>query len=449
MVYGQTVGSPQIHLEVWGSAVTDTLSNADVPFDSTLSRVTNFNPSVRLSDTVLSFLYDSLRNEKVATIVTVYETDEDSVVGLWEMGQGSNRALWLNSQRVSYEGLSIRYRKSTEKGVVIHTMQYCFPQSDNVYDGHDTLYLGKEGVHIGEKNFCALYYYAGRLGRPQQRVLESALAVRYGALLHGAYLNSRSDTLWNSLGNDSLYSFGICGIGRDDSLSLNQPRSVIRGDLLTMESARPQEDLEHVLMGCDDGAPSLGGKTVVYDSVPYVSISRRWKLRAHTSGGTSLVRFGARLPHPAASVRLLLSTDDGDTLYTPSATDSVVFENVAVFSGRDYYITLLVDPASVSKDSRNGRNGDGASTQPPASAFNVQVLPNPCLGKFTVSVNQSDEDIVSIRVVDANGRDIDIHTSTEKVSQYRYQGILTADGAYYVIVGSNGQQKTIKLIVKK
>lgn len=60
--------------------------------------VTNHNPSVDLGDSVLSFPLDSLRYDGEATIVTVYETDADSVVGLWQVGNGGNRTLWLNSR---------------------------------------------------------------------------------------------------------------------------------------------------------------------------------------------------------------------------------------------------------------------------------------------------------------------------------------------------------------
>lgn len=75
VVLGQTVRSPKVAFHPSDS----------VP--SALSRVTNFNPSVSLSDSVL-------------TIFTVYETDADSIIGLWQVGSGSNRALSHPARKV-------------------------------------------------------------------------------------------------------------------------------------------------------------------------------------------------------------------------------------------------------------------------------------------------------------------------------------------------------------
>lgn len=443
VAWGQTGSQPR-----FAFVASDTSGNI------TLRRVTNFNPSVSLADTALAFTIDSLRTDGTATIVTVYETDADSTVGLWQIGSNGNRALWLNSQRVSYDDFAITYRRSTEHGVVIHTMRYQYPAIDSNYNGHDTLYLGREGDTFGDKNFCAFLYYPGQISSAYQRQLESALAVRYGALLHGPYVNSHSDTLWNPLADDSLYSFGVCGIGRDDSLSLSQPRSVIRNGILTLEAASPLSDLDYIMLGCDSNAIDLSDEVVAVDTVSYLAVTRHWKLRPHTYGYASTVRLVVDLPLPADAIRLMLTSSDGSVILTPDTANSFT---LTINNGKDYYISLLVNPSALPTGAKGtkGHSSEGETASTDTDTFRhssnhtFSVSPNPSSGHYTLRVDQPDDDIINIRVVDANGRVVEQHTTSEPLSQYTYNGHLAADGIYYVTVSSNGYQKTIKLIVVK
>jgi hypothetical protein len=446
---GQTPVTPRIHIKVSDSTIVDNVSNASFVIPSTLHRITNFNPSISLADTSLAFAIDSLRTDGTATIVTVYETDADSTVGLWQIGSDDNRALWLNSQRVSYDDFSITYRHNTEHGVVIHTMRHQYPAIDSNYNGHDTIYLGREGDTFGDKNFCAFLYYPGQISSAYQRQLESALAVRYGALLHGPYVNSHSDTIWNPLADDSLYSFGVCGIGRDDSLSLSQPRSVIRNGILTLEAVTPLSDLDYIMLGCDSNAIDLSDEVVVVDTVSYLAVARHWKLRPHTYGHASTVRLAVDLPVPAEAIRLMIASSDGSVILTP---DSASTFTLTLANGEDYYIALLANPSALLSGTKGTKSNTGNEEYTENEEFPIfnshfSIYPNPSSGHYTVRVAQSDDDIINIRVVDANGRIVEQHTTSEPLSQYTYNGHLSADGIYYVTVTSNGRRKTIKLIV--
>ena len=422
---------------------------------SALSRVTNSNTSVRLADTSLAIVADSLRTDGTATIFTVYETDADSVIGLWQVGSGSNRALWLNSQHVSFDDFPVTYRNSNEHGVIVHSMLYQYPAPDSNYSGHDTLFLGREGGTFGDKNLCAFLYFPGRLDRQHKRQLESALAIRYGAILHGSYVNSLSDTLWNPLADDSLYSVGICGVGRDDSLSLLQSRSVIRNGIIALESVTPLSDLEHIFMGCDTGSLDLSGEVVFDDTVSYTAVARQWKLRAHTYGHASIVRLAVGLPLPADALRLMSTDDDGST--TIIAPDSAAAFTLNIADGQDHVLSLLVNLSAIPSNKKDGRNqnsyGEEATASANADTFThpsnhtFSVSPNPTSGHYTLRVNQPDDDIINIRVVDANGRIVEQHSTTGPLSQYTRNGLLYAAGIYYVTVTSNGRQQTIKLIV--
>lgn len=411
---------------------------------------TNHNVSVDLGDSVLAYVYDSLRYDGTATVVTVYETDADSVVGLWQMGRGSNRALWLNSREVSHRGVSVPYRTANEKGVVIHTMPYRYPAAGGAYGGCDTLYLGCDGRHIGDKKLCEMLYYPGVLAEVDRRRLESALAIRYGALLHSPYVDSRQDTLWDPCGGDSAYSATVCGVGRDDSVSLLQERSAARGDLLTVAFAGASDDRCHVMLGSDGGGLGPTADEFVVDGLRYNPMERRWRLRAHTCGRPVAVRLGAALPFPAGSVRLLLCAD-GDTLLPSSSSDSLAFGPVTLADGRDYTLTLLMRPITVPfdgestprvADALSGRDEIGSL----GDSLHVAVSPNPTAGGYTVAVDRPGEGMVDLRVVDARGRVIDRHREAVEGS-FRYDGWLRERGVHYIQVACNGRSRTVKLMV--
>ncbi len=440
VVLGQTVMSPKLAF----------FSSDSVPF--ILLRNTNFNPSVNLSDTILTIVADSLHTDGTATIFTVYETDVDSIVGLWQVGSGSNRVLWLNSQRVSYDDFSVTYRNSNEHGVIIHSMQYQYSALDSNYSGHDTIFLGREGSTLGDKNLCAFLYFPGHLDHKYKRQMESALAIRYGAILHGPYVNSFSDTLWNPLADDSLHSVGICGIGRDDSLSLFQPRSIIRNGIMSLESVTPFSDHEHIFLGCDTGSLDLSGEIIFVDTISYTTVVRQWKLRAHTYAHVSSVHLTVSLPLPADAIRLMLTSSDGSAILSPDSTNTFTLHPN---DGEDYYISLLVNPSALPTGAKGAKSHSSedetasanTDTFTHSSNHTFSVSPNPTSGHYTLRVDQPDDDIINIRVVDANGRTVEQHSTSESLSRYTYNGYLSSDGIYYVTVSSNGLQQTIKLIV--
>ena len=138
----------------------------------------------------------------------------------------------------------------------------------------------------------------------------------------------------------------------------------------------------------------------------------------------------------------MLTSENGTVFVAPSTTD--LSFTVALADSQDYHVALLVNTAALTKriESCCLENKESETNQ-------FSVTPNPTSGRYTVNIDQPDDDIVSIRIVDALGRTIDCHTTSKPFSKYTYNGVLTADGIYYIIVSSNGRQKTIKLVVVK
>lgn len=456
-VQGQEPVSPKVFIEATEDAMIDMMSCNTQYIPYTRHRTTNYNSSVLLDDSALVFVYEWLREEaESATIFTVYETDDDGLQGLWQLGSDSSRSLWLNSQQVSYDNLSLMYRGDTEKGVVIHSMCYQYPVIDSGYDGHDTLIIGREGNTYGDKNFCAFIYFPGRISREYQRQLESALAIRYGALLHGPYIDSKTDTLWDTFGNDWEYSFGVCGVGRDEAYPptpLYQPKSTIREDILSIEATSPLLERDYVMLGHNKLPLGFGDESIFIDTVFYSSFARHWKLRARTCEELFDVRIAADLPCPASAMRLMVSTAWGTTILEPEPMGDDSTFLVTLARGQDYYLTLFVNPAFFTRSARGtkigGGNGENQAGDLSSSDFRVTVSPNPTSGRYTVRVERQDEGSVDIRVIDAHGRVVDQTTSSEPKTQYTYDGRLADDGVYYIAVTCNGRRKTFKLIVVK
>lgn len=419
-------------IKVNGECVYDTRS-------AMMQRTTNYNPSIRMDDTLLSIAQDSLQSDRKATIVTVYETDDEEKVGLWEITDAGSAKLWLNSQYASYEDFHIRYRKDNERGVIVHTMTYTYPDLDSLYTGHDTLTIGKCDTIVGHKNFCAFVYYDQELTFHQRRKQESALAIRYGAWLHGPYVNSANETVWDPAGKDSAYSHGICGIGRDDSISLHQERSIIRNDMLSVSAAEPMQDRVHVMMGHDGKETTFNSMQAGEEEDLFCELDRHWKIRMH-GADSQRVTFQMDSAYRSSGNRLKIESDQDTRTVSESDT-------LTLAADRDYLVSVLVSGSVDGQDTKQGARNHEDEDVVSDDYCNVAVSPNPTTGNYAVEVIQSEEDYIGIQVTDVNGRTVEEFQTQDQVDRYRHVSSLSVSGVYYVTVRSNGKQKTVKMIV--
>lgn len=466
LISAQGLLHPKIWLEVLqgdsGVSIVDKYSGNSFSLVGNES-LTNYNATVELNDTVGYFVYDSLIYDSVVTIVTVYETDEDTIVGVWEIGTEDNKQIWLNSRKVSYQDFDITYRRATEKGVIINTMLFEYPNKDSnfVYTGKDTLFLGIQGENSADKNFCEYLYFKGGLKYNQQRVLESCLAVKYGALLHKCYLDRNLDTIWHTNGIDRLYSFGVCGIGRDDNFPLLQERSIIRQDILTIEAVDSLYDLNYIMLGRNENYNQLSEEVFFIDTIKYHPIKRKWKMRSHSNESNHYVRltYNTEGDFNASSIRILISSQDSDfygmdILIPTLVTDtSVVFDSIFLVDNQDYFVTIALEGDSIFntpevKKSFVMQNDDGKDNT--GSNINITLNPNPTnTGEFEVNIDQTAEDEIMLVVTNSKGQTILSKEVKEKVLDYTFTNYIQDKGVYFVSVYTNGIKKTVKLVVIK
>jgi hypothetical protein len=445
----------------------------------TTPSLTNYNPSVLFGDSsVYSLVYPSLRTDSVVTIFTAYQTEGDGVVGLWEIDSDTNRQLWLNSQRASLSNTSIRYRKTTEKGVIVNTIRTEYPPKvfdtifaeDSTYllseveNTNDTLFVGKSKEdYFDNGSFCEWIYFLGTIETGEQQKWESYLAIKYGARLSNVYVNSLGDTLWNSK-EDSLYSIGIGGIGRDDSLTLNQPKSTIYNDNLTIEAKTQLNNRTHILWGYNELLEEINpDEEGLYfmDTVELHPLARVWKLNAHTATAVPSTKLTYNVPAMLIPnvLRLVVNTqdsiiyDNSSVVYLPTnVTDErVTFDSLQWAGNTDYYLRIVAVGDSIYKPlstkssvvHNNNSNVDN-------SDFFASVTPNPSnTGAFTFEVRQSERSTMVINITDAQGKTVYSEEQSEPTNHYTLNYKIDKQGIYFINVKTPNNKKSVKLIVSK
>lgn len=425
---------------------------------ASIYRQTNYNTSLELNSSPVAVNVGTLRTGGAATVMTVYETSKNDTLGVWELGSGDNRALWLNSLQASYDDFVVDYHNYTDTGVIVHTMYCVYPPSACSYSGSDTLFLGREGVHGGRQRFCSLLYFDSLLNRRQQRVWESALAVRYGALLQSVYVDRLDSILWDPLKRDAAYSKGVCGIGRDDDLGLCQSQSVCRGDVSTLLEQECLDNLDYVMMG-HNGRSATDGQWFLReaDSVLYWASSRVWKLRAHVGADSTSVSLFFAVPLADDVEAGVLLSGGGREVLLPAVPneDGFVIEGFWLQNGVDYYLKFLKWPvagvggtpgAKVSSGRPELADG-GSPAGPEADRLRLTVSPNPTSRYYRARVELEEPGGAVLEVADGSGRLVERAIVPGPVSEYTHEGGLPAAGVYYVSVSSNGRRQTVKLIV--
>lgn len=417
---------------------------------------TNYNVSVRLDSAVAAVDVSVPDEGEGVTVMTVYETDAVDTVGVWEQRSGTVRAMWLNSMQASYGEATVDYRSSTETGVLVHTMYY--PRLSMSGTGGDTLFLGREGIHQGAKNFCSQLWFDGLLDGRSLRAWESVLAVRYGAVLHGDYVDRNDAVLWRSGTWDRAYSHAVCGIGRDDSLGLCQSQSRCRGDLATLFEAEPLDDLDYVMMGHDGKDTAFSQLLFVpAETAYYHTMPRTWRLRAHAEADSvSAILFFACTTEEGSEEAWLQLAGGGRTVLLPAIPvyDGFAVETFWLRAGEDYTAKLLrrtVAPEGHEPDGVGmaSKSAGAYGAEPHSGGLQVSVSPNPTAGRYSVYIELAEASMVEVRVTDASGRIVERFGMAEPVACYRHEGVLPESGVYYVSVSSGDSRKTVKLIVAK
>jgi len=461
----QNLRTPSIWIEIQSAGNHTTIRDKQ---DSTktqridhLPRYINNNPSLPVGDSLLLHItYNRLPIDDAATIFTAYHTEEDDIAGLWEVRRDTNTLLWLNTQEISYEHTSIRYRETTEQGIIIHTAEYYYPETrdEQTTSNIDTLIIGKESEHYGAKDFCEYIYIRGSINKSEQQKWESYLAIKYGATLHDIYVNSRHDTLWNSR-TDTLYSIGIAGIGRDDTYPLEQKASRIYKDSLTIEQQSPFQDKEYILWGRDEGENTLSEPIISANDNPSHRIERTWKLRPHLQTPAH-IRITYHCPpgiNPE-SLALTLSTGDAEnnpihtTTYRPDHTDATkaIFDSITIHNDENLYINITADtPTTISQTPTTKSSKQSLALSTSTESMHLETSPNPSNGDYSLTIQQHNPQALTIHINDINGKTIHSENIAHPRSLHTIKHHIKEAGIYHIHVQSPTTAQSTKIIIIK
>lgn len=461
----QNLRTPTIWIEIQHTGHHTTIRDKQ---DSTktqqidiLPRYTNNNPSLPVGDSLLlPITYNRLPSDDAATIFTAYHTEENDIAGLWEIRRDTNTLLWLNTQEISYEHTNIRYRETTEQGIIIHTAEYHYPETEDNQSAStpDTLIIGKESEHYGAKDFCEYIYIRGSINKSEQQKWESYLAIKYGATLHDIYVDSRHDTLWNSR-TDTLYSIGIAGIGRDDTYPLEQKASRIYKDSLTIEQQSPLQDKEYILWGRDDGENTLSETIISANDNPSHRIERTWKLRPHLQTPAH-IRITYHCPpgiNPE-SLALTLSTGDAEnnpihtTTYRPDHTDATkaIFDSITIHNNEKLYINITAETHTSIAEAPITKSSKHRTDPPiPTDGMHLEISPNPSSGDYSLTIQQHEPQAFTIRINDINGKTIHSENIEHPRSSHTIKHRIGKDGIYFIHVQSPTDKQSTKIIISK
>lgn len=470
-LYSQTLFNPSLWIkpqQSQGDSLSLNITPTGLTTDSTHRKASYINYNVGINSTdsipITLTLPERVFSFQRATIMTAYLTESPNKIGLWELIRDTIRPIWLNSQELSYKNISLNYRDTTETGPIVNISHFNYPVDTSSNPTIDTLRLMKEDTNLFEGIFGEFIYFDTTLSPLQERRWETYLALKYGATLKRDYINAIGDTIWN-VTQDSLYSKGIAGIGKDTTTTLQQLKSNIYKDVLTIESQGPiNTQGTYLIWGHNDMdvVPSL---PIIIDTIEYYQLLRQWKIKPtygttnHTPLQTTLTYTYPTNAYPHGITLFIdrhtatgLDPYTSDIHYPDSVdTEKVYFHNLqwdTDESGSDYF-SIAIHSDSLSRDliskANTSEEGDANSTN--QERLTLTLHPNPSTGLFTLIVKQTNPESLTIRITDNMGKEIRRYTKPEAGHSTKIEDTIDTMGVYFIQVESPSSRKTIKLVI--
>jgi hypothetical protein len=401
--------------------------------DSSLLSADKINgyPAVNIKSDSLSVGYfllssDVLKNTTQSLFLIVYQPYKEPNVdydlnslpeyGLWSLNKEDTT--YLTSAHYVVGESNFRYQFKEYPGAIMTSNLLTFKtENDNIDESQfDTLLLCYSDSFYFHGKLAEFIIITQPIYENFRQVWQSYLAIKYGGtLFQGNYLNAAGDTLWYYESNQD-FTFGVGGIGRDDSLLFNQNFSRIAGDSLTisLHGADNQTQIlqensnnttyfqngEYIFWGHNENdiVPDVSA-ILVQDSF-YYPLERIWKIRNFTQNIYALdfmlnVQDDDVLASCDTATRLFVSStldfySYQTQSYAPQAVNNgtIKFENL-IFSDSVTYFTFGYNKNVI--DNLDFYNSDINDLQSGEQNPLYQVfteadwLPNPVVDNLTIN----------------------------------------------------------------
>lgn len=314
-------------------------------------------------------------------------------------------------------------------------------------------------------SFGEYLYFTQPLTQEEEQKWESYLAIKYGATLKSQYITSQSDTLWNTK-EDSLYSCGIAGIGRDDTTTLYQKKSHIYQDDISINIPDSIiRDKTYILWG-HNGLDAIPNIPYQIDTLQYLQMTRQWKVQPFKNNPqtpqiiTELIYKYPSNVSPGGVVLLIdrnytseLNPNTSEKHYPDSiSTESVYFRNILWDidkNGQDHF-TITINIDSLNQNLVTKSETTNTPNQPNNDkGLSLQLQPNPSTGTFTLHISQEKDAPLNIRITDSHGKEIKKYTKEQASQETTLTDSIDNVGVYLIQVSNQEERKTIKLLIVK
>lgn len=432
-----------------------------------------------------------INDKKQSDVIVVYESyDTLGENALWQVQLDTAKRIGQTTRRILNDIGQITYDTANRLNPVVNylsqswrTPEVCAP----------TLTLCTADSLSLNGRIAEALYFDRRISDTAVIQWISYLAVKYGVTLTQTdYLDSRRNVTWNHTDYPD-YGTSIAGVGRDDSVRLNQKQTYYADGKIVLgvnQLAQTNEDNTAVLADGDfiifgmDGPLSDVSEIYTQSGETYGVIGRSM---AQVTGNARI--YGTFVLLDTAAVRdgiapvLLIDRSGtgefpaGEVEQVPSAgTDSAghyVYNNIhwdTDQSGRDFFCFAVTMPDTMGAPKAlavNGTQSGGTgqtSTEQSTDASQQQelksaqlrseestapqyrLLPNPNHGNFTVEIAYPEAQDVTVTVYDSDGKLL-LTMNGKGQYAYRFKNSVPTAGHYLIDITSPSEHKTLKMVV--
>ena len=458
----------------------------------------NFNKCFEVGGAETFALPLGINASRQSDVIVVYETyDTANENALWQVQLDTAKRIGQTTRRILNDNGQITYDTVNRLKPVVNylaqswrTPEVCAP----------TLTLCTADSLPLYGRVAEAMYFDRRISDTAVIQWISYLAVKYGVTLAQTdYLDSRHNVIWDYTHYPD-YCASIAGLGRDDSVGLNQKQTyyadgqMIIGIVETQNFASLQTgnnednpafiaDGDFIIFGMDGILPAVS-EIYTQSGETYEVIGRSMVQvtgNAH-SYGTFILLDTAAVHDSIAPVLLIDRSGTGD--FPAGETEQVqstgldslghyIYNNVhwdTDQSGRDFFCFAVTMPDTMGAPKAlavNGTQSGGTgqtSTEQSTDASQQQalksaqlrseestapqyrLLPNPNHGNFTVEIAYPEAQDVTVTVYDSDGRLL-LTMDGKGQYAYRFKNSVPTAGHYLIDITSPSEHKTLKMVV--
>ena len=492
-------------VDVSGNGLNATPSSGTMP--AAFSRM-NFNKCFEVGGAATFTLPLGINDSRQSDVIVVYETyDTANENALWQVQLDTAKRIGQTTRRILNDNGQITYDTANRLKPVVNylaqswrTPEVCAP----------TLTLCTADSLPLHGRVAEAMYFDHRISDTAVIQWISYLAVKYGVTLAQTdYLDSRRNVVWNYTGYPD-YSASIAGLGRDDSVGLNQKQTYYADGqmIIAMVGANNYSPLQtgnnednpayisdgdFIVFGMDGVLPAVS-EIYTQSGETYGVIGRSM---VQVTGGAHTYNTFVLLDTAAVqdSIAPVLLIDRSGTGEFPAGeTEQVqstgldslghyIYSNVhwdTDQSGRDFFCFAVTMPDTMgvpkalavnvggenvtTQDdmAQNGRR-DAINSVPTAdndaislkSSVNgnstlpvahYKLHPNPNHGNFTVEIAYPEAQDVTVTVYDSDGRLL-LTMNGKGQHAYRFKNSVPTSGHYLIYISSPFEHKTLKMVV--